>query len=150
MSKQACQTVQTSDANIFASNFIQHVSKVCPLFNTTEKAFALDENIHLLLNKVQVWDKKRRTNFRKKMLINGSATLTFRTALYLWLYEVYASLRTKPEPNTHATRLFEDTTLQDTSWPAVPNRLVIRKNVANLTYGNVRLNPPMKNRKFLC
>ena len=32
------------------------------------------------------------------MLINGSATLTFRTALYLWLYEVYASLRTKPEP----------------------------------------------------
>ena len=49
------------------------------------------------------------------MLINGSATLTFRTALYLWLYEVYASLRTKPERNTHATRLFEDTTLQDTS-----------------------------------
>ena len=54
MSKQACQTVQTSDANIFASNFIQHVGKVGPLFNTTKKAFALDENIHLLLNKVQV------------------------------------------------------------------------------------------------
>ena len=54
MSKQACQTVRTSDANIFASNFIQHVGKVGPLFNTTKKAFALDENIHLLLNKVQV------------------------------------------------------------------------------------------------
>ena len=54
MSKQACKTVQTSDAYIIASNFIQHVGKVCPLFNTTEKAFALDENIHLLLNKVQV------------------------------------------------------------------------------------------------
>ena len=49
------------------------------------------------------------------MLINGSAAVTFRTALYPWLYEVLASFREKPEPNTHATRLIEDTTLQDTS-----------------------------------
>ena len=37
MPKQACQTVQTSDAHIFASNFIQDLGKVCPLFNTTKK-----------------------------------------------------------------------------------------------------------------
>ena len=48
---QHYKTLQTSGAKIFASNISQHVGKVCPLFNTIKKVFAVDENIHLLLNK---------------------------------------------------------------------------------------------------